>query len=152
MSFRLFSPSFTESSPILRKHSCHGADISPVLHWDGSPVGTKSFALIMNDPDAPSGDWVHWILYNIPPQIHELPEGFPGEPTSVDGILQGQNSWHQVKYGGPCPPGGTHHYYFRLYALDSMLSISPGVDKHELQQNMKGHILEEAVLMGTFTK
>jgi Raf kinase inhibitor-like YbhB/YbcL family protein len=152
MTFRISSPAFGDGEFIPRKFSCLGSDISPALQWEGQPTGTRSFALILHDPDAPAGDWMHWLVYNMPAQKHSLVEAFPTDKTSVDGTLQGQNSWHQVKYGGPCPPSGTHRYYFRLYALDVLLPLTPGVNRKELEQAMQGHILAESVLMGKFSK
>ncbi len=152
MNMKIFSPSFIESNPIPRKFSCEGADISPNLKWDEVPDNTKSFALILHDPDAPAGDWVHWVIYNIPGEKRELPEGVPGETNLLDGSRQGRNSWHQTRYGGPCPPSGTHRYFFRLYALDDLINLDAGADRKELMQAMQGHILAEAGLMGTYTK
>jgi len=152
MAFRIFSPSFQEGESIPRKFSCEDSDISPLLQWDEVPIGTKSLALILHDPDAPAGDWVHWVIYNIPAEKRELPEGVPGEANLPDTSLQGRNSWHQTRYGGPCPPSGTHCYFFRLYALDDMVNLESGMDRKVLMQAIQGHILAEAVLMGTYTR
>jgi len=152
MAFQISSPDFLQGQPIPRKFSCEGMDISPRLNWKDAPGGTASFALIVNDPDAPAGDWVHWILYNIPADSDELAEGIPGEKVLKNGALQGRNSWHQVRYGGPCPPSGTHRYFFRLYALDCRLKLEAGAERQELLRAMQGHILGQAELMGTYTR
>lgn len=152
MSFRIFSPAFEEGNPIPREYTCDGSDNSPELLWDEVPANAKSFVLMVNDPDAPAGDWVHWIIYNIPAEKRGLQQNIAGEKRFPDGTLQGRNSWHQVKYGGPCPPGGTHRYFFKLYALDTMLNLEPGVERQEILHHMQGHILAEAQLMGTYTR
>lgn len=152
MSFQLTSPEFQEGQPIPRKFSCDGLDVSPQLNWKDAPAGTSSFALIINDPDAPAGDWVHWVLYNIPANVNHLAEGVPAEKELKDGTMQGRNSWHQIRYGGPCPPGGTHRYYFTLYALDCRLKLEVGAERREVLYAMQGHTLAEAKLMGTYTR
>jgi Raf kinase inhibitor-like YbhB/YbcL family protein len=140
------SPAFTEGEPIPVKFSCDGDDVSPELVWDGVPEGTASLALIMDDPDAPVGTWVHWVLFNLPPDNTGLPEGVTG--LGVDGL----NSWGTTGYGGPCPPGGTHRYFFKLYALDTTLELDAGATKDALEGAMEGHILAQAELMGTYTR
>lgn len=152
MTFRIYSPAFDDGEPIPLSYTCDGADISPALQWEGAPSETKSFALIVHDPDAPVGDWTHWVLYNIPPGRQSLPESFSFEGKSPDGIQQGRNSWHQIKYGGPCPPSGTHRYFFTLYALDSLLELEVGASKQELMIAMQPHILAHTQLMGTYTR
>ena len=152
MSFTLFSQEFEEGASIPRFFTCDGTDASPALQWNEPPIGTQSFTLIVNDPDAPSGDWVHWVLYDIPLTSRKLAQGIPADKTLSDGTCQGRNSWHQIKYGGPCPPSGTHRYFFRLYALDRMLELAPGADKTEVLQHLQGHVLAEAVLMGTYSR
>ncbi len=148
MSFALTSPAFTQGQPIPAKFSCKGADVSPALNWGEPPAGTQSFALIMDDPDAPMGTWDHWVLFNIPPETRSLPEDFqPQAPIAV-----GRNSWGRSDYGGPCPPSGTHRYFFKLYALDTTLSLSSNADKQAVLAAMQGHILAQAELMGTFSK
>jgi hypothetical protein len=147
MSFALTSPAFTQGQPIPSQFSCKGADVSPALAWTEPPAGTRSFALIMDDPDAPMGTWDHWVLFNIPPETRSLPEDFqPAAP-----IATGRNSWGRNDYGGPCPPSGTHRYFFKLYALDTTLNLSAGADKQALLSAMQGHILAQAELMGTFS-
>jgi Raf kinase inhibitor-like YbhB/YbcL family protein len=152
MSFQISSPEFKEGQPIPRKFSCDGLDTSPQLNWKDAPAGTSSFTLIANDPDAPAGDWVHWVLYNIPVEASKLSEGVPAEKEFQDGTMQGRNSWHQIRYGGPCPPGGTHRYYFTLYALDCRLKLEAGAERREVLFAMQGHILAQAKLMGTYTR
>jgi len=152
MSFELTSSAFAQGQPIPAQYACQGLDVSPPLAWGVPPAGTQSFALIMDDPDAPGGTWVHWVLFNIPASASGLPEAFPADATFPDGSMSGQNSWGRTGYGGPCPPSGTHRYFFKLYALDEMLAISAGASKGELEKSMTGHILAKGELMGTFTK
>jgi Raf kinase inhibitor-like YbhB/YbcL family protein len=152
MSLGLTSPAFQQGSPIPVAYSCRGRDVSPALNWGESPAGTKSLALIMDDPDAPMGTWVHWVIYNIPASARGLPEAVPAGPQLKDGSLQGKNSGGQNGYNGPCPPSGTHRYFFKLYALDTALSLSSGANKDQLLKAMQGHILAQAELMGTFSK
>jgi len=152
MSLQLTSDAFTNGQAIPAKYSCKGEDISPALAWGEPPAGTQSFALIMDDPDAPVGTWVHWVLFNIPATARGLPEALPSDATLPDGSMSGNSSFGSPGYGGPCPPSGTHRYFFKLYALDEMLAISVGADKGELEKAMVGHILAQAELMGTFSK
>jgi len=152
MSIELTSSAFAQGQSIPAKYSCNGEDISPALIWGEPPAGTQSFALIMDDPDAPVGTWDHWILFNIPASTRGLPEAFPSDAVLPDGAMSGKNGWDRMGYGGPCPPSGTHRYYFRLYALDEMLAISAGASKGELEKAMTGHILAKGELMGTFSK
>ncbi len=152
MPFTLSSNAFDQEAAIPAKFSCEGENISPPLQWGDPPEDTKSFALISDDPDAPAGTWVHWILYNIPEDVRVLPEAIPPEAELPDGSRHGENSFGRLDYGGPCPPSGTHRYYFKLYALDIILDLGPGVDKETLLQAMEGHILGETELMGTYTR
>ena len=152
MSIQLTSDAFAPEGPIPAQYTCTGSDISPSLTWSEPPTGTQSFALIMDDPDAPAGMWVHWVLFNIPPSSRGLPEAIPSEGTLSDGSMNGKNSGGNSGYNGPCPPSGTHRYFFKLYALDEMLGLSPGADKGELLKAMEGHILAQGELMGTFSK
>ena len=122
-------------------------DVNPELVIEDIPEGTKSLALIMDDPDAPMGTWVHWVVWNIPPDVSTIPEDW-----NAAGCEVGLNSWRKNEYGGPCPPSGTHRYYFKLYALDTVLELPDNSGKEELTQAMRGHILEEAILMGTYQK
>ena len=152
MSIEITSSAFNHESPIPEKYTCKGEDVSPALSWGEPPAGTQSFALIMDDPDAPVGTWVHWVLFNIPASARGLPEAFPSDATLPDGSMSGNSSFGRPGYGGPCPPSGTHRYYFKLYALDEMLGISAGANKGELEKAMVGHILATGELMGTFSK
>jgi Raf kinase inhibitor-like YbhB/YbcL family protein len=150
--FELTSMEFNYEEPIPIKFSCDGANISPPLQWGDPPEGTLSFALIFDDPDAPAGIWVHWVLYNIPAEARALSEAIPSEAELPDGSRHGLNSFGRMDYGGPCPPGGPHRYFFKLYALDVMLDLEPGADKEILLQAMEGHILAQAELMGTYAR
>lgn len=152
MSIQITSSAFEQGQAIPAKYTCTGSgtgkDISPPLAWGEPPAGTQSFALIMDDPDAPVGTWDHWILFNIPASTRSLPESMPVN----SGFPGGNNSWGKTGYGGPCPPSGTHRYFFKLYALDELLAISEGATKGELEKAMVGHILAQGELMGTFSK
>jgi len=154
MSLQLTSDAFTNGQSIPAKYSCKGKNLSPALAWNEPPAGTQSFALIMDDPDAPGGTWVHWVLFNIPAEARSLPEDLPvtGKNIDPDAIYVGNNSWGDIGYGGPCPPSGTHRYYFKLYALDTLISLLPGATREQLLREMDGHILAQAELMGTFSK
>ncbi len=152
MTLSITSPVFSNGQPIPAIYTCKGRDTSPALAWGDPPAGTKSFALIMDDPDAPGGTWVHWVIYNIPASALGLTEATPANAQLVDGSINGKNSWGKLGYGGPCPPSGTHRYFFKLYALDAVLGLSSGVDKQGLLAAMQGHILTQGELMGTFSK
>ncbi|MBI5842376.1 MAG: YbhB/YbcL family Raf kinase inhibitor-like protein [Chloroflexi bacterium] len=151
MPFTLSSSAFTQGQPIPAAYSCKGRDISPALAWTEPPANTQSFALIMDDPDAPAGTWVHWVIYNIPATARGLPEGVPTDAQLSDGSLQGTTSARSTGYHGPCPPSGTHRYFFKLYALDAALSLA-SANKEKLLKAMDGHILAQTELMGTFSK
>ena len=146
------SPAFGEKEYIPEKYTCKGANISPPISIKGIPKEAKTLALIMDDPDAPVGTWVHWVLFNIPTSSRGLTEAIPSEGTLSDGSMNGKNSGGNLGYSGPCPPSGTHRYFFKLYALDEMLGLSSGADKGELLKAMEGHILAQGELMGTFSK
>lgn len=148
----LKSSAFGYGQSIPVRYTCDGQDISPPLEWTDPPPGTQSFALIMDDPDAPVGVWDHWVLFNIPPETRSLPEGVPPDPDLAQGGRHGRNSWKRLGYGGPCPPGGTHRYFFRLYALDTVLNLSSGATKKDVLRAMEGHILAQAELMGTYRR
>jgi Raf kinase inhibitor-like YbhB/YbcL family protein len=156
--FQLTSDSFQAGGEIPPAYTCQGQSISPELHWTGVPEKTKSFALICDDPDAPGRIWVHWVIYNIPIEkevfktTFKLLEAFPKQEITEKGIRQGTNDFGRIGYDGPCPPSGTHRYYFKLYALDSLLNLKPGSNKLQLLGAMKGHILAMTQLMGTFGK
>ena len=153
MSFELKSPDFSSGSTIPLQFTCVGADISPALEWKTPPDNTQSFALIADDPDAPVGTWVHWVLYNLPANVHVLPQNFPKSDKAKDGTLQGRNDFGRIGYGGPCPPSGkAHRYFFKLYALDTHLTLEAGATKKDLERAMKSHILEQAETMGRFSR
>jgi Raf kinase inhibitor-like YbhB/YbcL family protein len=152
MAMTLSTTAFAPNQPIPAKHTCDGSDSSPALSWGTSPSGTKTLALIMDDPDAPGGTWVHWVIYNIPAGATGLPENAPKTATLPDGSLQGKNSWPKLGYGGPCPPSGTHRYYFKLFALDTTLNLPTGATKEQLLAAMEGHVLAKAELMGTYAR
>ena len=144
------STAFTDGAPIPAKYTCDGDDSSPPLRWSGAPGVTKSFALIADDPDAPRGTWVHWVLYGIPSSVTELPEGVPATEVLPDGAKHGVTDFRARHYGGPCPPRGpAHRYFFKVYALDVELDMEPGASKAEVEGRMQGRILEQGQLTGT---
>ncbi|HEY0054764.1 MAG TPA: YbhB/YbcL family Raf kinase inhibitor-like protein [Pedobacter sp.] len=146
-SLKLSSSVFEQGKPIPAKYTCESSNVSPPLSWSGHPKNTKSFAIIMDDPDAPMGTWVHWVIYNIPDTVNTLRENYSiNEIKAVDGV----NSWNQQGYKGPCPPNGIHRYKLKLYTLDTMLDRTQDMTKTKLLDAMKGHILGETVLTGTF--
>ena len=133
------------------KYTCNGSDISPPLSWTEPPAGTKSLALIMDDPDAPAGTWVHWVVYNLPASARALSEGTPPTETLADGAKQGTNDFRKTGYGGPCPPpGSAHRYFFKLYALDIELNLAPRAAKKQVETAMAGHTLARAELIGRY--
>lgn len=147
------SPAFNFGSEIPKKYSCEGADVSPELRFSEVPAGAKSLALICDDPDAPMGTWVHWVLFNLPPETKSLSEGLPKTQYVLKTAVQGINDFGKVGYGGPCPPPGKpHRYYFALYALKAPLDLKPGATKAQLLEAMKGQISAEAKLMGTYKR
>ena len=149
----LTSPAFAEGNPIPTKYTGDGPDISPSLRWSGVPEGTRSLALIADDPDAPVGTWVHWVLFNLPPTAKELPENIPPAENVAGGAKQGRNDFQQLGYGGPAPPPGRpHRYFFKLYALDCELALRPGATKRDLAEAIEGHVLAEGQLMGTYQR
>jgi Raf kinase inhibitor-like YbhB/YbcL family protein len=151
MAFQLTTAAFSAGGTIPKKFTCDGPDVSPPLHWKEAPVGTHSFALIMDDPDAPVGTWVHWVLYNLPANTTELPEGVEKRDQMANGAMQGRNDFRKVGYGGPCPPAGKpHRYFFKLYALDTKLNLKGGATKPEVERAMKGRILAQTELMGLY--
>jgi hypothetical protein len=143
------SSAFKENENIPSKFTCDGENVSPELSWSDSLEGTKTFALIVDDPDAPSGTFVHWVVYNLPSNVTSLPEGISDLPS---GAKQGTNHFGDNNYGGPCPPSGIHRYYFKLYALDNEVQLKPGAGKKDLLKAMEGHILAEAQLMGKYER
>jgi Raf kinase inhibitor-like YbhB/YbcL family protein len=146
------STAFEDGDMIPRDHTCDGRDISPPLAWTGVPEGTKSLAIICDDPDAPMGTWVHWVLFNIPATANGLPRGIPADRVLENGAIHGINDFRRLGYGGPCPPGGTHRYYFKIYALDTELVQEPGLSKAKLLKAMDGHIMAEGQLMGRYKR
>lgn len=150
MTIKLTSSAFKDGAMIPARYTCDGKDISPPLNWSEVPEGTQSFALICDDPDAPIGTWVHWVVYNIPDNVTAFPENVPPHKSVMCNILQGMTDFRRIGYGGPCPPRGTHRYYFKIYALDTMLNLPAGATKRELLRAMEGHILVEGQLMGRY--
>jgi hypothetical protein len=146
------SSAFKNGARIPAKHTCDGVDVSPPLEWGKLPAGTKYLALICDDPDAPMGTWVHWVLYDVPASAGGLPEKLPPLKELADGTKQGMNDFRAIGYGGPCPPSGEHRYFFKLYALDGPTGLKPGATKAQLLAAMKGHILAEAELMGKYKR
>ncbi|HVH08528.1 MAG TPA: YbhB/YbcL family Raf kinase inhibitor-like protein [Gemmatimonadales bacterium] len=154
MAFTLKSTAFSDGAAIPAKYTCDGDDVSPPLAWSDAPARTASFALISDDPDAPAGTWVHWVLYNVPAATTALPENVAKvETLDLGGARQGRNDFHRPGYGGPCPPPGpAHHYFFKLYALDTVLQLRPAVQKKDLERAIEGHTLGMAQLMGTYAR
>lgn len=147
------SPAFQNGGGIPRKHTCDGEDGSPRLSWSEAPPAAKMFALIADDPDAPGGTWVHWVIYDIPASIKELPESIASGETLASGAKQGVNDFRKTGYGGPCPPPGSpHRYFFRLYALDAATNLKPRATKQQLLDAIKGHVLAEAELVGKYSR
>ena len=153
MTLELKSPDFTSGATIPKQFTCDAADISPALTWNDPPAATQSFALIADDPDAPVGTWVHWVLFDLPASARSLPQNVPKQEQLADGSRQGRNDFRKIGYGGPCPPPGKpHRYFFKLYALDTELTLRAGATKPELLRAIQGHTLAEAQLMGTFQR
>lgn len=141
------SPAFSHGGMIPPKHTCDGADVNPPLSIGNVPENTKSLALIVDDPDAPMGTWVHWVMWNVEPGTEEIPEN-----SVPKGALQGTNDFRKQSYGGPCPPSGTHRYFFKVYALDTVLSLAAGATKAKLENAMKGHVIGQAELVGRYKR
>ena len=153
MNFHITSTAFSEGQPIPRKFTCQGSDVSPPLKWTGAPSNARSFALVADDPDAPVGTWVHWVLYNLPAASTDLAENTQKLAALPGGARQGVNDFHQPGYGVPCPPPGKpHRYFFKLYALDTLLDLKPGATKKDVERAMENHILGQAQLMGTYQR
>jgi Raf kinase inhibitor-like YbhB/YbcL family protein len=149
---KIGSPAFMQEDMIPVQYTGDGRNVSPPLQWSGTPADTNSFALICDDPDAPVGTWVHWVIFNIPPTVNGLPENVP-QQEEVSGLgINGKNTDGNLGYDGPAPPNGTHRYYFKLYALDAMLNLKPGATKEVLLKAMKGHVLTEAQVMGKYRR
>ncbi len=152
MTLSLSSPVFEAGGMIPSTYTCDGADISPPLQWQNVPAEAKSLALICDDPDAPVGTWVHWVLYELPGSETGLPEAVPPQEQLANGAKQGLNDFRKIGYGGPCPPSGVHRYFFKLYALDDFLHLPPGVTKSQLLKAMEGHILVQTQLVGKYQR
>lgn len=153
MKLQLSSTAFAEGQPIPRRHAFDDQDVSPALQWSGVPPAAKSLALICDDPDAPMGTWVHWVLYDLPPVGTGLSENVPKSPGLANGARQGVNDYKKIGYGGPCPPPGKpHRYFFKIYALDVEPDLKPGLTKKELLKAMDGHVIAEGQLMGTYQR
>ena len=152
MVFTLTCPAFTDGAAISAVYTCEGRDVSPPLAWTEPPSGTKSFALISDDPDAPGKTWVHWVVYDLPAAARALPEAYPPDGHRPDGTRQGMTDFGRIGYGGPCPPSGTHRYAFRLYALDARLALPVGAAKSQVETAMQGHVLAQARLLGTYRR
>jgi Raf kinase inhibitor-like YbhB/YbcL family protein len=149
---KIESSAFANGQPIPQKFTCQGADISPALTWSGAPDNTKSFALIVDDPDAPVGTWVHWVFFNLPTGTQSLPENVSTSEHTQNGV-QGINDFKKIGYGGPCPPPGKpHRYFFKLYALDTTVALIPGATKQDVEKAMQGHVLAHTELMGTYQR
>lgn len=153
MAFQLRSAAFDHNESIPTKYTCDGDNVSPPLSWEGFPEDTKSFALICEDPDAPSGTFSHWVLYNLAPGTVHLLERLPTDERVSEGAMQGKNNFGKIGYGGPCPPpGNLHHYHFYLYALDAMLDIEPGASREQIREQIQSHILDQAELIGLYSR
>ena len=152
MEIKITSSAFENNGLIPAKYTCDGKDISPPLKWDAVPGGTKSIALICDDPDAPMGIFIHWVLFNLPSGTAELTENVPRDKVLPNGAKQGMTDFGRIGYGGPCPPSGTHRYFFKLYVLDTELKLEPGVNKGQLLKAMEGHILAQGQLIGKYKR
>ncbi len=152
MDIKIACSAFDEGGTIPVKYTCDGEDVSPPLEWSGVPEGAKTLVLISDDPDAPMGTWVHWVLFNLPATVNNLPEDIPPVQTMENGAKQGMNDFRKIGYGGPCPPGGTHRYYFKIYALDTEIDLEAGATKPEVLRAMEGHILAQGQLMGRYSR
>ncbi|MGH7972058.1 MAG: YbhB/YbcL family Raf kinase inhibitor-like protein [Limisphaerales bacterium] len=150
---QLTSSAFKSGEPIPATYTCDAKDVSPPLEWSGAPAQAKSLVLLVNDPDAPVGDWVHWVLYDLPAGTSALPEDLPKGQYVLNGARQGLNDFRHLGYGGPCPPPGKpHRYFFRIYALDRLLDLKPGLTRKEIETAMQGHVLAEGQLIGTYQR
>jgi len=152
MEIKITSSAFEDGGLIPAKYTCDGADISPPLQWETVPEGTKSIALIFDDPDAPMGTWVHWVIFGLPAETRELEENIPPDETLPNGAKQGLSDFGRIGYGGPCPPSGTHRYFFKIYALDTELDLAAGARKRDLLKAMEGHILGQGQLIGKYKR
>jgi Raf kinase inhibitor-like YbhB/YbcL family protein len=146
------SPAFKEGETIPKQYTCDGANISPALAWTGVPATAKTLALIVEDPDAPSGTWIHWVLFNISTSETGLAENILADKTLPKGALSGTSSFKKLGYGGPCPPSGTHRYYFKLYAIDGALSLANNATAQDVEAAMAGHVVGQGQLMGRYKR
>jgi len=151
-SIKLTSTAFKEGESIPRQYTCDGVNVSPSLEWSGVPKSAKTLVIIADDPDAPAGTWVHWVLYNLPADNIGMVENLPATDELRAGGFQGKNDFGKIGYGGPCPPSGTHRYFFKIYALDSELPLKAGATKAEVEKAMEGHVVAQGQLMGTYRK
>lgn len=153
MAFTLHSKDFANGDNIPRSLTCQGEDRSPSLEWGEPPAATKSFALVADDPDAPAGTWVHWVVFNLPATARTLPTGYERKEQHTDGTRQGRNDFRKIGYNGPCPPPGKpHRYFFKLYALNAALNLPAGASRQDLEAAMRGHVIAQAELMGKFSR
>jgi Raf kinase inhibitor-like YbhB/YbcL family protein len=151
-SLKVLSSAFNDTGFIPAKYTCDTENVSPPLIWTKGPKKTKTYILICDDPDAPSKTWVHWVLFNIPSSVTELPENLPTEKKILSGAIQGKNDFGTIGYNGPCPPSGTHRYYFKIYALDCELLLDSNAEKANVEDAEKGHILAAGVLIGKYQR
>jgi Raf kinase inhibitor-like YbhB/YbcL family protein len=149
---KLSSTAFQDNGSIPSKYTCDAENVSPPLAWSGVPSAAKSIALIVDDPDAPAKTWVHWVAYDLPASVTELPEDAKSQPSLAGGGKHGKNDFGKLGYGGPCPPSGTHRYFFKIYALDVETGLQPGASKEDLLRAMEGHTLKQGELMGTYKR
>jgi len=152
MEMTVESTAFGEGEFIPSKYTCDGENVSPPLSWSEPPESTRSLVLISDDPDAPMGTWVHWVVYNIPPDVRGFPERMPSSPVLPDGTLQGKTDFGTTGYGGPCPPSGIHRYFFKVYALDTVLDLKEGATKKQVVRAMEGHVIAQGRLMGKYKR
>jgi len=152
MELTITSSAFEPNESIPSQYTCDGEDLSPPLSWSNTPADTRSFVLICDDPDAPMGTWVHWVLYDIPAEVRSLEENIPADAVLPNGAMHGMTDFRRLGYGGPCPPSGTHRYFFKLYALDTVLGQEPGLRKDDVLTAIEGHVLEKSELVGTYKR
>ena len=152
MTLKFTSPDFASGGAIPKQFTCDGADISPALAWSDPPAGTQSFSLIADDPDAPVGTWVHWVVFDLPATARSLAQNLPKTEQLESGARQGTNDFGKIGYGGPCPPHGTHRYFFKIYALDTKLNLKAGATKKDLERAQQGHVLAQGEYMGRYSR
>ena len=152
MSIKVKSTAFKDGELIPSKYTCDGVNVSPPLSWSSLPANAKTVAMIVDDPDAPGKTWVHWVIYDLPTSMNSLAENVPKEEKLVAGGKQGTNDFRKIGYGGPCPPSGTHRYYFKIYALDAATSLAPAATSDQLSKAMEGHVVAQGQLMGRYKR